>query len=75
MPPKVQKLQFDERGGVSQPTGALAPSEETLLALVYLLRGQEARRDVDDLANTSVATPEELRAFVGGRSDLTPGMS
>jgi len=73
MPPKVQKLVFDERGGVILPAGALAPSEETLLARAYLLQGQEARRDVDQLATTSIATPEELKAFVGGRSDLTPG--
>ena len=73
MPPKVQKLQFDELGHVILPAGALAPSEETLLARAYLLQGQEARRDVDELATTSIATPEELKAFVGGRSDLTPG--
>jgi len=73
MPPKVQRIQFDERGGVILPAGSLAPSEETLLARAYLLQGQEARRDVDQLATTSIATPDELKSFVGGRSDLTPG--
>jgi len=71
MPPKVQKIQFDERGRVILPAGALAPSEETLLARAHLLQGQEARRDSDELLSSSVATPEELKAFVGGRT-LTP---
>ena len=71
MPPKVQKLVFDERGRVILPAGALAPSEETLLARAHLLQGQEARRDSDELLSSSIATPEELKAFVGGRT-LTP---
>ena len=55
------------------PAGAVAPSEATLIARAYLLQGQESRRDADELLNTSIATPDELKAFLGGRSDLTPG--
>jgi len=72
MPPKVEKIVFDDRGRVVLPAGALAPSEETLLARAHLLQGQEARRDSDELLTSSIATPEELKAFVGGRT-LTPG--
>jgi len=71
MPPKVEKIVFDDRGRVVLPAGSPAPSEETLLARAHLLQGQEARRDSDKLLTSSIATPEELKAFVGGRT-LTP---
>ena len=34
-------------------------------------QGQEARADSDSVLNTELVTPEQLKAFVGGRNDLS----
>jgi len=51
----------------------LAPSESTLIACVYLLQGQEARRDADEFLNPSIETPDGLKSVVGGQSDRSVG--
>ena len=68
---KRPPVRFDELGNVILPPGALDPSETTLLSRAMVLQGQEARASTDALLSTSIATPEELMAFVGGRSDLS----
>jgi len=73
MPHKATKIEFNELGQVVLPAGVvLAPSEDTLLARAYLLQSQEPRRD-SEMLKTSIATPDELKAFVGGRSDVMTG--
>ena len=71
MPPKSSKIRFDDLGNVIFEEGELAPSDAVLQARAMVLQGQEARADSDAVLNTELVTPEQLKAFVGGRNDLS----